>query len=139
MLSPDDAAALEGATVFDPADEEVGTLADLYLDAGDNQPAWASVDREGRRVMVPLDGAERDGDTLRVRYDLAVIEEAPDAGGDALDAGQQHALLAHYGLTDADLRDDSGWATDRPAGGTRRQGAEDPRSGGQDDGRVGHP
>jgi hypothetical protein len=139
MLSPDDAAALEGATVFDPADEEVGILADLYLDAGDDQPAWASVDREGRRVMVPLDGAERDGETLRVRYDLAVIAEAPEAGGDALGPDAQRALLAHYGLTDADLRDDSGWATDRPAGGTRRQGSADPRAGGSDDALVGRP
>jgi PRC-barrel domain len=138
MLSPDDVAALEGATVFDPADEEVGTLADLYLDAGDDQPAWASVEREGRRVMVPLDGAERDGDTLRVRYDLAVIAEAPDAGGEALDPDEQRVLLAHYGLTDADLRDDSGWATDRPSG-TRRQGSADPRANGQDDASVGHP
>jgi PRC-barrel domain len=139
MLSPADAEALAGATVFDPADEEVGTVAELYLDAGDDQPAWAAVEREGRRMLVPLDGAARDGDTLRVRYDLAVIDEAPEARGDALDARAQHALLAHYGLTDADLRDDSGWATDRPAGATRRAGAADPRAGGQDDAQAGHP
>ena len=101
MLSPDDAATLPGVTVFDPADEEIGTVAEVYLDGGDPQPAWAAVERQGYRVLVPLDGARRDADGLRVRYDRTVVEEAPEPAGDHLGADLRRALRAHYGLTDA--------------------------------------
>ena len=101
MLSPDDAAVLPGATVFDPADEEIGTVAEVYPGVGDDHPAWAAVEREGYRVLVPLDGARRDGDALRVRYDRTVVEEAPEPAGGAPDDDLRHELLAHYGLPDA--------------------------------------
>jgi hypothetical protein len=118
VLSPDQAAELPGVPVLDPVDEELGTVEEVYLDAGDDQPQWVAVAMEEGRAVVPLDGAEFDGEGLRIRYPRELVIEAVDVhvAGAAIDPDAQAALYAHYGITDSDLRDDTGWASDRPDG-----------------------
>ncbi len=114
VLSPDQAADLPGVSVVDPVDEELGTVADVFVNPGDDQPQWVAVAMEEGRFVVPLDGAEFDGEGLRIRYPRELVIEGPEVAGDALDPDAQAELYAHYGITDADLRDDTGWASDRP-------------------------
>jgi len=114
VLSPDQAADLPGVAVLDPADEELGTVDEVFLDAGDDQPQWVAVLMEEGRFVVPLVGAEFDGEGLRVGYPRDLVIEAPEVGGETIGPDAQTELYAHYGLTDADLRDDTGWASDRP-------------------------
>ncbi len=114
MLSPDQAADLPGVPVLDPVDEELGTVAEVFVDAGDDQPQWVAVAMEEGRFVVPLDGAQFDGEGLRIRYPREIVIEAPEVERETLDPDVQAELYAHYGITDADLRDDTGWASDRP-------------------------
>lgn len=115
MLSPEQAAELTGATVFDNADEELGAVEDVFLNPADDQPAWAAVALEDRRVVVPLLDVDFDGTEIRIPYPFDLIVEAPEApAAGAVDPDTQAALLEHYGISDADLRDDTGFSADRP-------------------------
>lgn len=115
MLSPEQVAELPGAIVFDDADEELGAVEDVLPNPGDDEPAWAAVALEDRRVVVPLLGADFDGTEVRVPYGHDLIAEAPGVPeGDTIDPDTQTALYEHYRLTDADFRDDTGPAADRP-------------------------
>ena len=135
MLDETTLAELPGRRVVDPTGQELGTIDDVYSHSAMNEPAWAVVELEGARRLVPLDGADEQGDAIRVRFDRATVASAPEPEGDALRAGPE--LYAHFGLTDAEVRDDSGFPSGyENAGGT----TADPRGpGAADDAAQGHP
>src|SRR5829696_95075 len=78
------------------------TVRDLYLDASDDRPAWASVERGLLRrtsTVVPLqDLAEGEDGDLHAPFERARFERAPDVDPDvALTEDQERALHEHYG------------------------------------------
>jgi hypothetical protein len=79
----DQLAALRGRDVFDPSGDKIGTVGQIYTDHT-GQAAWASV-HTGlfgmKHSLVPLNGANADGDTLKVAYDKATVKDAPQIGG----------------------------------------------------------
>src|SRR4051794_36304322 len=91
-----------GAEVVDRDGDKVGTLAEVYLDAETRRPEWAivKVGLFGRgNTFVPLAGADREGDIVRVRYDKGQIKDAPDADPDGeLSVDEEERLYRHYGL-----------------------------------------
>jgi sporulation protein YlmC with PRC-barrel domain len=97
----DTALAWRGRTVYDQDGNKVGTLSQLYLDSETSRPAWAGVKRGLLRTtetIVPLGDAEEVGDELRLPYDSARIEEAPDVDPDVeLTEEQERVLHEHYG------------------------------------------
>ena len=97
----DTALAWRGRTVRDQHGEELGTLSELYLDSEDRRPAWAGVKRGRFRpatTIVPLAGATEVDDDLRIPYDRARFDEAPDVDPDVeLTAEQEQLLHEHYG------------------------------------------
>ncbi len=113
MLDEDQVAELRGQTLLDVSEQEVGKVEEVFLVPGDDQPAFAAVSLEGRRVIVPLDEADITGGQITVRYDREAIEGAPETDADALDPGLEQAVFAHYGISDADIRDDSGFSAAR--------------------------
>ena len=120
MLDATNAADLPGKPLHDSTGEALGAIVEIFLNTGDDTPAWAQVDAGDRTVVVPLLGAELAGDGgVRVDFARDAILEAPDVGEHGLDNDAQKALWAHYGLSDADLRDDSGFSTDRATGRTQ--------------------
>jgi hypothetical protein len=137
MPNLEDAAQHTGKTLVAADGTELGTIDDVYLTTGDDGAVWASVALHDRTAIVPLDGADL-GETVKVRYTAEQVQGAPEASGDALDQDQASDLYEHYGIADSTLRDDDGFtATDV---GERADGVKgDPRSGGGDDGSVGHP
>ena len=137
MLTRDQAAGLAGRPLTDRDGEPLGAVAELYPGAGDDVPAWAAVDVDGRRVPVPLDGAvPEEAGGARVRYARSEVAGAPEAGEDALTPALLERLHAHYGITDAELRDDSGFST--TTADARTQGtSRDPAPGGSP--VQGHP
>jgi len=143
MLDEDKAAELTGQTLLDSAEQEVGTIEEVFVLPADDQAAFAAVSVGGRTVVVPLDAADLGDDHVTARYELATIEEAPDAPEGTLDPELTEAVYAHYGITDADMRDDTGFGTAPPGGaGEHKQGSSrDPRGdgGGADDAAQGHP
>lgn len=139
MLDEDQAAELTGQTLLDEDGHEVGPIEEIFLVPADDKPAFAAVAVGGRRVVVPLDAAELGDGQVTVRYDLATIEGAPDADADAIHPDLEEAVYGHYGISDATIRDDTGFSASAPA--AREQGtSRDPRGGGgADDAAQGHP
>jgi hypothetical protein len=101
--SPDIDTALSwrGRTVCDQDGDKLGTLSELYLDSGTSRPAWAGVKRGLLRTsetIVPLGDATEVGDELRLPYDRARFDEAPDIDPDVeLTEEQERVLYEHYG------------------------------------------
>ena len=59
-----------GSDVVDRDGDKIGTLEEIYLEHGSDEPEWALVKTGlfgGRGSFVPLAGAEPEGDTMRVR------------------------------------------------------------------------
>src|SRR4051794_2695780 len=97
----DTALSWRGRTVRDQDGEELGTLAELYLDSTTSRPAWAAVKRGLLRrteTIVPLEDArEVDGD-LYIPYDRATFDGAPDVDPEVeLTEEQERSLHEHYG------------------------------------------
>ena len=103
MSAPDIDTALgwRGRTVRDRHGEELGKLGELYLDSESNRPAWGSVKRgliRTTETIDPLGGAEEDGNDLRLPYERALFEQAPDVDPDVeLNEEQERLLHEHYG------------------------------------------
>ena len=136
MLDPATASGLPGTPLQDATGEVIGDIDEVFVLPADGSPAWARVSAGDRTVVVPLIGAERTADdAVRATFARDAILEAPAPRSDRLDEDTRQALQAHYGITDADVRDDSGFSADRS--GAREPGATDAVQG---DGMVpGHP
>ena len=97
----DTALGWRGRTVIDPAGEELGKVTALYLDSESQRPAWAGVKRgvlRGQETIVPLEGAEEADGDVRVAYDKATVEGAPDVAPDVeLGEDEERLLHEHYG------------------------------------------
>ncbi len=141
MLSDEEAGRLSGADLISGDGEALGVVAEVLTHAADDRAAWAAVRIGERLAVVPLDGAALDGGRLTVRHPAERVRAAPAFdGAQQLDAGAAEALYAHYGISDADLRDDSGLATGQGVRGNAGPTARDPRAGGgADDAAQGHP
>ncbi len=139
MPDEDQIAELRGQTLLDVSEQEVGRVEEIFLVPGDDQPAFAAVSLEGRRVVVPLDEADISDGRITVRYDREAIEGAPEADGEALDPELERAVFAHYGISDSDIRDDSGFSA-RAESRDQPDSSRDPRSEhGADDSAQAHP
>jgi len=102
MALPDVDTALgwRGRTMVDPAGEELGKVTNLYLEGESQRPAWAGIKRGLLRgeTVVPLDGAEEADGNVRVPYERAVVEDAPDVDPDIeLSEDDEQVLRDHYG------------------------------------------
>ncbi|MGC5583348.1 PRC-barrel domain-containing protein [Ornithinimicrobium sp. W1665] len=95
-------AMLYDADVMTVDGDRLGDVGQVYLDDETGAPAWVSV-RTGwfgaRESLVPLVGAQVEGDTVRVAHTRQEIKDAPTVDADAhLDEVEQDRLFRHYGL-----------------------------------------
>lgn len=135
MLDEDAIAALQGATII-AAGQELGEVQEVFTHSWDDRPALVAVTTEGGSVLVPLPDADVDVSETRVQvpYDEATITGAPAPSGDALTQEDFEAVYDHYGISDADMREDSGAFREESMGGG------DPRAqDAADDSAQGHP
>lgn len=124
--------ALTGLTAYDRTGEKIGSVQQVYLDDQTGRPEWVTV-KTGlfgmKESFVPLAGAHREGDGLKVATTKDVVKEAPRVDADQhLDPSQESELYAHYGLAPTQstprMGMGTGTAAQRPAGG-RGQAAPD--------------
>jgi hypothetical protein len=107
MSTDDDAlAALRGATLI-ATDTEVGEVEEVYAYAGEDRPALALVSADAGLVLVPVNDADVEDDVITVGFAPDVVETAPSPSGEQLTEDEFEAVYAHYGVSDADLRDQS--------------------------------
>ena len=102
-----------GREIVDADGDKVGTLEELFRDEQTDQPEWAAV-RTGlfgtKLSFVPLQGAEAQGENVRVPFAKSQIKDAPkidDSDGE-LSQQEESQLYEHYGLSYGESRSDSG-------------------------------
>ncbi|WP_030572458.1 DUF2382 domain-containing protein [Streptomyces aureocirculatus] len=94
--------ALTGLTAYDRTGDKIGSVQQVYLDDQTGRPEWVTV-KTGlfgmKESFVPLAGAHREGENLKVACTKDVVKEAPRVDADQhLDPSQERELYAHYGL-----------------------------------------
>lgn len=95
--------SLTGLHVVDQDGVKVGTVQQVYRDDATNDPEWITV-RTGlfgmKETFIPLAGARRTGDELRVPHTKDTIKQAPRIDADGhLDPSEEERLYQHYGLS----------------------------------------
>jgi len=98
----EEARSWRGLTLVASGDEPVGRIDAVYLDRTTRQPEWVLVHTGlfgNSRTFVPLAGAAKLGDTVRVPHDLSVVRGAPRLEPDVdLSETDEARLYAHYGI-----------------------------------------
>ncbi|MFF2846799.1 DUF2382 domain-containing protein [Streptomyces sp. NPDC058001] len=94
--------ALSGRNMYDQAGEKIGSVSRVYIGDRNSRPEWVTV-KTGlfgmNESLVPLAGARRVGEDIRVPYTKDTVKEAPRVNADErLDASQEKQLHQHYGL-----------------------------------------
>lgn len=93
---------LSSATVYDSEGEKVGSVGQLYLGDNSGKPSWVTV-KSGffgmRESVVPMSGAQVNGDEIHVPYTKDHIKAAPHVEADGhLSPEEEQELHRHYGL-----------------------------------------
>lgn len=99
-ISNRDVETLRGEDVIAVGGEKVGSVEDLYIDTETGAPQWVLVDRgllNMQHSLVPLVGAERAGDAVRVLFTKDAVNHAPSVdAGESLSTDDERQLYEHY-------------------------------------------
>jgi uncharacterized protein (TIGR02271 family) len=100
-----------GAKAVDVNGDKVGSIDEVYLDRGSEQPEWVTVSTGlfgTRTTFVPINDARLDEGEVRLGYTKDEIKGAPNVDADgALSRDEEQALYEHYGRSDYDDWDGS--------------------------------
>ncbi len=136
MLDEDQIAQLRGAKLIASSSDEVGEIEEVYAHSSDNLPALVAVKAGGGTVLVPLPESEISDGQVKVPFDAETITGAPAPSGDVIAADEFEQVYAHFGISDARMREDTGIGQDRANQGM----SDDPRSEhAADDAAQAHP
>jgi uncharacterized protein (TIGR02271 family) len=93
-----------GAKVVDVNGDKVGSIDEVYLDRGSEQPEWVTVSTGlfgTRTTFVPINDAQLIDGEVRLGYAKDQIKEAPNVDADgALSRDEERTLYEHYGRSD---------------------------------------
>lgn len=101
MISQNDISRIleSGGKVIDNDGDKVGSVGQIYVDDQTGSPSWGTVNTGifgSNESFVPLEGATREGDDVRVGYSKAKIKDAPNVAPDAHLSEQEEAELYRY-------------------------------------------
>ena len=109
-----DVLALRGQDLISQDGDKLGTVEEIYLDTDTAQPEWALITTGlfgTKQSFVPISSADREGDSLTVRFDKTTVSDAPKVDPDgSLSEHEEQELYRHYGL---DYGNGSGSGTQR--------------------------
>jgi uncharacterized protein (TIGR02271 family) len=101
-----------GRDLLDNDGNKIGTIDDIYLDRGSDQPEWAVVTTGlfgTKRSFVPLSDAQPSEDGIRVPFEKATVKDAPKIDPDGeLSRDEERTLYGHYGRDYHDYDERSG-------------------------------
>src|SRR4051812_34673781 len=99
-LSMNELSEIRGQTVVDASGDKIGKVDEIYLDQQSGQPEWLAVSTGlfGANVsFVPLERAQREGDSVKVPWDKDKVKDAPNVEPDGeLSPQQEQQLYEHY-------------------------------------------
>jgi uncharacterized protein (TIGR02271 family) len=97
-----DVLALRGQDLIDQDGDKIGSIEEIYLDSDTNQPEWALVTTGlfgTKQSFVPISGARRDEDGVRVPFEKSAVKDAPKVDPDGrLSEAEETELYRHYGM-----------------------------------------
>jgi uncharacterized protein (TIGR02271 family) len=105
MITQNDIARLTGADVYDTADDKIGSVGQVYLDAQSGNPEWVTV-KTGlfgtKETFVPLRDANVAEDRVTVAYAKDQVKDAPTIEADGpMSQTEEGQLYTYYGLSAA--------------------------------------
>lgn len=107
-----------GHTMVDVNGDKIGDIQEIYLDVETERPEWALVNTGflgTRSTFVPLQGATKDNDEVRVPHDKAHVKDAPSIDADQqLSQEQEAELYRYYGLDHTEVRSGTGLPEGEP-------------------------
>jgi stress response protein YsnF len=101
---------LRGAPVLDSAGEKIGSVEEVFYDEQTNQPEWIGIGTGflgTKRVLVPLEGASVEGDSVTVRYSKDQVKDSPDIDSDEIPQERERELYSYYGIQPSEAPSDT--------------------------------
>ncbi|MGG7105073.1 PRC-barrel domain-containing protein [Rhodococcus sp. 24CO] len=97
-IAAEDGPLLRGGQVIGVDGEVIGVIGSMLLDPATTSPHWVTVGfDEAGYAVIPLTGAYRDGQNLRVPFTGAQVRAAPEQGRvDALTPDDEQVLRDYY-------------------------------------------
>jgi uncharacterized protein (TIGR02271 family) len=110
-LTMDRVAELRGAPVYAEDGGQIGEVEEIFLDDQTRKPEWIGIGTGflgTKRVLVPVENAQIDGNAFRVPYSKDQVSKSPDIDGDEISQSLEAELYSYYGLEYSEQRSDSG-------------------------------
>ena len=98
-MTMDELMKLKGQTVYSSDGEKIGEVEDVYYDESTREPHWLGIGTGffgSKHILVPVRGAARDNDGLRVSYTKERVQDAPVIDADELSEDQELQLTRYY-------------------------------------------
>ena len=104
MHTTTDTQQWRGAKAVDSNGDKLGTIDEIYLDRGSNEPEWVTISTGlfgTRTSFAPVAGADfRDGE-VHLAYTKDQVKDAPNVDADgALSSEEERRLYEHFGRSD---------------------------------------
>jgi uncharacterized protein (TIGR02271 family) len=96
---------LEGAPVYDEMGDQIGKVDEVFVDVQSQEPEWIGLGTGffgTKRVLVPVEGAQLQGEGVSVPYAKEHVKGAPDIDDDQVSPETERDLYAYYGLAGGD-------------------------------------
>ena len=93
---------MQGAPVVDSTGDQIGKVEEIFYDVDGGQPEWIGLGTGffgTKRVLVPVQGAQPNGDGIQVPYEKDHVKGAPDIDADEISHETERELYAYYNLT----------------------------------------
>ena len=111
MIDVNNLDALIGAEVVGSDDSKIGTIGQIYVDSNTSTPSWVTINTGlfgMSESFAPLDGADWDGEVLRVAFEKSVVKGAPRVANNGnLESAEEGALYEYYGVNGQTNTDDA--------------------------------
>ena len=92
---------MRGAPVLDSTGDQIGKVEEIYYDVAGDRPEWIGLGTGflgTKRVLVPVQSAQVQGDGIQVPFEKDHVKGAPDIDDDEISEETERELYAYYGL-----------------------------------------
>jgi uncharacterized protein (TIGR02271 family) len=109
-VSMDNVQEMHGRPVYAQEGETIGNVEEIFYDYETNQPEWIGIGTGlfgTKRVLVPVAGANVEGDGLRVPHSKDTVKGSPDIDSDEISQELEYELASYYGVGYSERRSDT--------------------------------
>jgi uncharacterized protein (TIGR02271 family) len=92
---------MRGAPVLDSTGDQIGKVEEIFYDVDGDRPEWIGLGTGflgTKRVLVPVQSAQVQGDGIQVPFEKDHVKGAPDIDDDEISEETERELYAYYGL-----------------------------------------